>query len=191
MSLNIALGARNGAKNSREENDFYATHPMSTRIFLDALERDGIKLSNQIWEMACGEGHMSEVFKEYGHEVYSSDLIDRNYGDVKDFLECNTPVDADLFTNPPFKDSLKFAYKGNELLTEGHLFGLFLKLQFLEGKARRQLFEQYPPKYIYVYSNRQLCSKNADFENYHAKTLSFGWFLWEKNFKGDPIVRWI
>ncbi len=42
---------------------------------------------------------------------------------------------------------------------------MFLKIQFLEGKARRALFEEYPPKTIYVSSSRLRCAMNGDFEN--------------------------
>lgn len=31
MSLNLIMGARNGAKNEREQNDFYATHPNAVK----------------------------------------------------------------------------------------------------------------------------------------------------------------
>ena len=45
---------------------------------------------------------------------------------------------------------------------------MFLKVQFLEGKARRKLFEKYPPKCVYVSSSRILCAKNAMFDEKRA-----------------------
>ena len=50
------LGASNHSKTERAENDFYATDPHSLKIFLDTLDRDGIKLHDNIWEPACGQG---------------------------------------------------------------------------------------------------------------------------------------
>lgn len=194
MSLNLIMGARNGAKNTREKNDYYATEPNAVRIFLDKLKQDRVKLNPTIWECACGEGHMAEVFKEYGYKVISTDLIDRGYGKVENFLENSLlkTFKTDIFTNPPFKQATEFAYKGLETLgADGDKLGLFLKIQFLESKERRQLFEKYPPKYIYIYTDRQQCSMNGDFENLKAKTQAYIWVIWEKGFIGEPVTRWI
>ena len=36
--LNLIMGARNGAKTSREENDFYATNPKALDLFISAFD---------------------------------------------------------------------------------------------------------------------------------------------------------
>lgn len=191
-NLNLIMGARNGAKIIREENDFYATHPQATRDFLDILKKDKVKLSPFIWECACGQGDMAKVFREYGFNVYATDLIDRGYGLTGiDFLTSDYLTDCDIFTNPPFKLAEEFAYRGNEILTNNHYFGLFVKIQFLESKSRKILFEKFKPKYIYVYSERQQCSRNGDFENFKAKTQAYIWVIWQKNYTGETVTRWI
>ena len=194
MSLNLIMSSGKRADGKpRQENDYYATHPQAVRDFLVALHKDGVVLSNFIWECACGEGHMAKVFKHYNYNVYATDLIDRGYGTPNvDFLTTyDFPRDCDIFTNPPFKLAEEFAYRGNEILDKGHKFGLFVKIQFLESKSRKVLFELYPPKYIYVYSERQQCSMNGDFENLKAKTQAYIWVIWEKDYKGETVVRWI
>ena len=40
-----------------------------------------------ILEPCCGEGHISNVLKDAGHIVTSSDLIDRGYGEVKSIFD--------------------------------------------------------------------------------------------------------
>ena len=85
--------------NDRIENDFYATP-------LDAIE-DLIKyekFDGKIWECSCGDGAISDPLIKAGYDVYSSDLIDRGYGEVKDFLTTNDKVD-NIITNPPFNFS--------------------------------------------------------------------------------------
>ena len=196
MSLNLIMGARNGAKNVREENDFYATNPSAITDFLIALDRDGVELNKYIWECACGKGHIAEVFKDNSYIVHATDLIDRGYGiSGVDFLTTydfpNGYDGYDIFTNPPFKLAEKFAYRGNQILGKGCKFGLFVKIQFLESKSRKKLFEKYPPKYVYVYSERQQCSMNGDFENLKAKTQCYCWVIWEKGYKGETVLRWI
>lgn len=68
---------------------------------------------------------------------------------------------------------------------------MFLKIQFLEGQARKKLFEEYPPKYVYVNSKRQLCAMNGNFKKYKAIAICYCWFIWEKGWKGEPRIRWI
>lgn len=195
MSLNLIMSSGKRADGKpRQENDYYATHPQAVRDFLIALDRDGVELNKYIWECACGEGHMAKVFKEQKHicSVYATDLVQRGYAeDVIDFLTTTKKWNGDIFTNPPFKLAEEFAYKGNEILKRGNKIGLFVKIQFLESKSRKKLFEEYPPKYIYVYSERQQCSMNGDFENLKAKTQAYIWVIWEKDYKGETITRWI
>lgn len=187
----VQLGASNHSLKDREVNDFYATDPNSLEIFLKALERDNIKLHHNIWECACGQGHLSNVLINNNYEVYSSDLINRGYGETKDFLKCNNLFPGDILTNPPYKNAKDFVKHSLDLLEEGNYYIMFLKIQFLEGKDRRKLFDKFPPKYVYVNSARQLCAMNGEFEKYNATALCYCWFIWEKGFKGEPIIRWI
>lgn len=68
---------------------------------------------------------------------------------------------------------------------------MFLKLTFLESKARQKLFEKYPPKTIYVFRNRVDCWKNGIKPDKPSKAVCYAWFVWEKGFKGDPVIKWI
>ena len=85
-SAHATLGARNYALEDRQVDDYYATQPQAAH-FLMAEE----KFSPLIWECACGEGHLSEEFKKAGYTVFSSDLVDRGYGLVQDFLLTEAP----------------------------------------------------------------------------------------------------
>lgn len=78
----VNLGAHNAAVSEREENDYYATDPRAVEML---LERESF--SPCIWEPACGEGHIARELERAGYTVYASDLIDRGYGAVRDFLE--------------------------------------------------------------------------------------------------------
>ena len=82
-----------------------------------------------------------------------------------------------------------------DISDEGVKVAMFLKLTFLESKARKKLFEKYPPKVLYVSSSRLQCAKNGDFEKYKqagvGTAVAYGWFVWEKGFKGEPVIRWI
>lgn len=76
------LGASSHSEHNREDNDYYATDPNT----IDKLFRVE-DFSENIWEPACGGGHLSTRMKSFGKNVYSTDLIDRHYGDgTCDFL---------------------------------------------------------------------------------------------------------
>lgn len=79
-----------------------------------------------------------------------------------------------------------------EISAPGTKVAMFLKIQFLEGKARRKLFEKYPPKTVYVSSARLKCAMNGDFEKYAKSTaVCYAWYVWVKGFTGDPVIKWI
>lgn len=188
-SIFSPLGASNHSKEERQENDFYATEPKAIELLLD-LE----KFNKNIWECACGMGHLSEVLIKNGHNVRSTDLIDRGYGSGGiDFLEQKDKFDGDIITNPPYKFTSEFVYKALELIPDGNKVAMFLKVQFLEGKARRKLFDKFPPKIIYVSSSRLLCGRNGDFEatiKNGGSAVAYAWYIWEKGYDGDTIIRW-
>lgn len=188
----VQLGASNHSNKEREQNDFYATDPKSLEIFLEKLDEDKIYLHKNIWECACGKGHLSKVLEEKGYNVHSTDIVDRGYGIGNvDFLKQDTSFEGDILTNPPFKYAEKFVEKSMSLLKDNYYLILFLKIQFLEGQARKEMFKKYPPKYIYVNSKRQLCAMNGEFEKYNATAICYCWFIWQKSWKGETVIRWI
>ena len=90
---------------------------------------------------------MSRVLEAAGCEVVSRDLVDRGYGEVADFLAIdNLEWDGNIVTNPPYKYAQEFVEKALSIIPEGKKVAMFLKLTFLEGKARRSLFRSAPYK---------------------------------------------
>ena len=73
---------------------------------------------------------------------------------------------------------------------------MFLKIQFLEGQARKEWFKNSPLKYVYVFSKRQ--DPWRDGESLNPKTgkkwgstMCFAWFVWEQGYAGEPTIKWI
>lgn len=31
---------------------------------------------------------------------------------------------------------------------------------------------------------------NGDFANVHGSATAYGWFVWQKGFQGDTIIKW-
>lgn len=183
------LGASNHALDTRQKDDYYATHPRAAELLLEVEPN-----LNSIWESACGEGHLAMVFDEAGKLAKVSDIIDRGYPQtvVFDFLQGgNHWEDGDIVTNPPYKHAQQFVEKALEYIDEGRKVCMFLKVTFLEGKARKEFFKKYPPKIIYICSGRIPCAKNGNFDNYPSSAIAYAWYVWEKGYKGETIVRWI
>ena len=144
-----------------------------------------------ILEPSCGEGHISEVLKAHGYDVVSRDLIDRGYGEVADFLSIdNLEWNGDIVTNPPYRFALDFVEKALQIIPKGRKVAMFLKLTFLEGKGRRHLFRTQPPCRVWVSSSRLKCAVNGDFDAMDGSAAAYAWFIWEKGYKGETILKW-
>lgn len=188
-SIYRTLGASNHTEKEREQHDYYATEPKAMELLL-AEEQ----FAPVIWECACGEGHLSKVLEANGYEVISTDLVYRGFGDSEplDFLkETLDGFEGDIITNPPYKYALDFVKKALESVQQGRKVAMFLKLQFLEGKTRKQFFLENPPKVIYVSSSRLICAMNGEFDKISSSAVAYTWFVWEKGFHGDPVIKWI
>ena len=193
-ALFVCNGAVGHALEERAENDYYSSSPKAA-VWLMKIEPQ----INKIWENAVGGGHLAEEFRKAGKLGAVSDLVDRGYypegiptkyGD--DFLKFNKIWKGDIATNPPFISNTSWVKHSLELLTEGRYLALFMKITFLEGKARKELFKELPPVRVWVSSSRIMCCKNGDFEKYgkQSSAACYAWFIWQKGYKGDTIIKW-
>lgn len=190
-SVFACLGASNHSDHEREKNDYYATDP----IALELLTKK-IKLPHVICEPACGEGHLSKWLVEHGHKVYSSDLIDRGYGDVQDFFEMDKLPDdcSTILTNPPYKYALEFVLHSLKLLPEKGLCIMFLKTTFLESVGRyNALFKDNPPCIVAQCISRVQCCINGEFDKVKSSSAqAYAWFIWQKSERViNPRIMWI
>lgn len=177
----------------RADGDFYATQEKTVKSFLNVFDMKG-----SILEPACGMGHISKILESHypNSEIVSTDLFDRGYGEAGiDFLthDYNRTFD-NVITNPPFKYAKEFVEKGLELSNDKVI--MLLKVQFLESQSRKDFLVNSPLKYIYVFSDRQSTLKDGLERNPltgkpWSTTLLLAWFVWEKDYTGEPIIRWI
>ena len=178
----------------RVEDDFYATPEGAIK---DILDRE--ILNGSILEPACGEGHISKLLKEYypTSEIISTDLIQRDdkfnigvQGNI-DFLtyDYNRKFD-NVITNPPFNLAQEFIERALQLSNNKVI--MFAKIQLLEGTKRREMFDNTPLKYVYVFSKRQNPLRNGSPTDEKGKpwasTMCFAWFVWEQGYISEPII---
>lgn len=172
----------------REKNDYYATDPKAIDLLLQYEVFD-----RNIWECACGEGNLSTALKEYGYNVFSTDLIDRGYpDDIVDFLKTDIKFAGDIITNPPFKHATEFITKALDVIPYGNKVAMFMKLTYLSGKKRyHEIYSKYPPSKVYVFTGKIACSKNNLPEGFKGGAMDYAWFIWEKGKIGCTDLRWI
>lgn len=195
-SIFKTLGASNHTEKERQEDDYYATDPIASEWLLQLEEFGDVIIDN-----SYGAGHLMQPFIEKGYEVIGYDIKKRFQDDLpdnvsfheKDFLTVSDSIKADVVFNPPYSKAAKFVEHTLSLVEDGCKVCAFLKIQFLEGKSRKLLFEKYPPRTVYVSSSRLLCAKNASFEEMIAgggSAVAYAWFVWEKGYKGITELKW-
>lgn len=198
-SIFVCNGATGHSKNGgRAEYDFYASEPKCATLLMEIEPQ----ISN-IWENAVGEGHLAEEFRKAGKLGAVSDLIDRGYRPEGiptkyglDFLKLDKVWKGDIVTNPPFQEVTgkgqgQWVKHSLDCITEGHYLALFMKITFLEGKTRKDLFKELPPLRVWVSSSRLNCAKNGDFEKYgKGSAACYCWYIWQKGYKGSTELKW-
>ena len=170
--------------NDRAKNDFYATPYEATNSLLKKE-----KFKGNIWECACGDGAISKVLIKNGYNVYSSDLINRGYGDeTVDFFKTDKKFD-NIITNPPFKYSQQFVE--HSLKSARYKVAILNKLSFLESIKRKPFFLETPLRTVYVFSYRIPYLKNGMNGTKRGSVMAFAWFVWEKGYERKPYIDWI
>lgn len=178
-------------KNSvRAENDYYATEPKALEELLKYEKFENV------WECACGEGHLSEVLKKHNIHGRSSDLINRGYGEVEDFLRSDVKeYDGDIVTNPPFKFATEFVINALRTVKENRKVAMLCRVQFIEGNQRYiKIFDKYPPQTIYTPVKRLNCARNGEFAKFKTNShnaMMFAWFVWQKGNFNETKLKWI
>ena len=201
-------GGINGARSimgSRQEPDdsldYFPTPPWATRALIEyVLPEIGVtgRQLNSVWEPACGEGHISEVVKEYGVKVYATDIFDYGraqdrlcdflFGDYAPHVKKN-PYDW-IITNPPFGDeAIKFVQVGLDQAKVG--VAMFFRSQWaVEGVERYEtIFRDHPPTMCAFFVERvNLCKGRWDPDGTTA--TAYCWLVWKKNEAPRPTF-WI
>lgn len=197
----ISHGARalmQGRVEPDDSLDFFPTPPWATRtLFEIVLPHLGVERIDQGWEPAEGEGHMTEVLREYIPKVFASDVYDYGRGAViSDFLADHPLMPAGatwIITNPPFTGredrALAFAKRALSIARDG--VALFVRSQWLvEGGDRyRDLFEKVPPTLCAFFSERVPLHK-ARWEPDGSTMTAYSWVVWIVGEKPFPPL-WI
>lgn len=191
-SVFVCNGDNSHSEDERATGDYYATDPKAVEALLKVE-----KFSPYVWESACGGGHIVGVLEKHGYKVKKSDIVNRGLQgtEIIDFLkvkkeDIKQDFSRDIITNPPYKFAKEFVENALKISMDGVKIAMFLKLTFLESKARKELFKKYPPKTVYVFAERMKCFANG-VDDGKSSAVAYAWFVWEKGFAGNPVIKWL
>lgn len=162
---------------AEHRDDFYATPPEAVYALLKVE-----KFSGKIWEPACGDGAIVNIFRAAGYQVYATDLVERgcpNSDSRVDFLlEPVSPFQIGaIVTNPPYalagrfvEHALKFAPK----------VAMLLRLAFLESSRRSTILDNGLLARVYVFKERLPFMHRAGWTGKRSSSsIAFAWMIWE------------
>lgn len=170
----------------RQKDDFFPTPERATLALL-AVE----KFHGAIWEPACGNGAISKVLAAEGYAVESTDLVNRGFGLTPvDFLMEHKSLAPNIVTNPPFKLAVPFVRQALNLAT-GKV-AMLLKIAFLEGVERAEVFKKSPLARVLVFSRRlSFVGPNRKSSLEGSGMMAFAWFVWDHRHSGAPTIGWL
>ena len=188
------LGSSNHSESERVKDDFYATPKIAVdKLFLE-LEKLKINLPEVIIEPSVGTGSIAIPFCEKGYFIMGFDITNRGFPNtnIVDWLTVSRP-DIDnlaIVANFPYNKIQEHTEHSLSVLKDGEYLIELAKIQFLEGKARREMFNKNPPKYVLVFSERIKCLANGE-NTGGSSAICFCWYIFQKGFKGMPQVDWL
>lgn len=188
-------------KTGKDGLDYFPTPSSATEAFLRTFVEKVSPLTGRVWEPACGEGHISEVLKQRGLSVVSTDIKNYGYGDgFCSFLDGEHPVAKEvisggvdiIITNPPYNIAEEFIHRALEVSNRWVM--MLARLQFLESIGRyERLWTKTPPHACFLYAKRvHMVAGRLPNKSDGGSSLAFCWLTWDKWAK-DEITRffWI
>jgi len=159
----------------RKKSDFYET-PYSLTWLL--LENE--KIEGSVLEPACGNGAISKIVGGIAYDI------------EKDFFKEQNKFDV-VITNPPYSLAYEFILKAKSIANKKIIF--LLPLSYLHGKKRFDKVwsdKVFPLARIYVFTRYPMLGEQLRIDGkYNTGMMVYAWYVWEKNYIGEPIIRWL
>lgn len=177
----------------RNKNDYYQTPYSMTRQLLEVENFEG-----KILEPCCGAGAIVKVLRDYDKSVDYCDLnnefsLTGIFKNFKDFINDDFDRYDNIITNPPYSLANEFILKAKEITN--NKIAMLLPLNYLHGVTRYNeiyLDRKFPLKAVYVFCRYGMLEETIrDDGSYRTGMMVYAWYIWDKDYKGEPIIRWI
>ncbi|ARR52014.1 SAM-dependent methyltransferase [Rhizorhabdus wittichii DC-6] len=170
---------------------------------------DHVSLQGAIGDPCCGRGTIPTAARARGHETIAADLHDRGYihlDGVADFLADATLFEGvnNLVFNPPYsyrpRIAEAFVRRALELAANAsgphRIVAALVPLKWLATQVRFDLFVEFPPREVLVFSTRPSMPPGNKIEElgdraFKGGTIDYCWVVWEIGYRGPTATRWI
>lgn len=172
----------------REPDEFYPTPPEPIRALLHA-EIDRLRDFDAVWDASAGDGALVREMESVGLNVVASDLVDRGAGfDIKSFYDFKVAPSKCSVQNPPFDQcgwgNGKARWLRHALDTlDLDYMALLMNWGWPGAGGLAPFWAEHPPARVY------LMRWKIDFTGQGAPPMLNGWFVWDKSWKGETILR--
>jgi len=178
----------------RDKNDFYPTPLGLCRAALSKVDYWRV---GSILDPGCGTGVWGEAARERWPSAYLEgiDIVQKldDYDTYDQLSLCNylfysSYRSFDLVVgNPPYKFAEEFVRKSKEILREGGIILMLLRLAFLEGQERGAGFwKEFRPQTVFV------CSRRPSFTgNGKTDATAYGVYMWVDGYTGNTTLDWL
>ncbi|MGH1419924.1 MAG: hypothetical protein ACRBCJ_13795 [Hyphomicrobiaceae bacterium] len=171
--------------------EFYPTPPKATRALLAAHTFD-----SDIWEPACGQGHIAKVFEAEGFRVTSTGLVDHGYGQPgRDFLAETKPLAKNIITNPPYGRGFADAFCKHAIhITRqtGGSVAMLVAVQSLCHPTRTPFFHNHPPTVIYALDECTCWPNGIPVSRDRAIAKQrYCWLVWDFSRQEPTLFQWL
>jgi hypothetical protein len=165
---------------AREKDDFYATKPEAIDSFI-ATEGARLRaLGLRVWEPAAGDGAIVRPLREFGLDVFASDLVDRGCGaKIGSFYDFHAGLPSwAIVTNPPFQETNWRDAKGRWLYhalatLKVPYMALLLPLSAFAAGGWAEFWENHAPARVY------LMRWKIDFTGEGSPPTNHCWYVWD------------
>jgi hypothetical protein len=167
-----------------DTRDYFPTPPWAARAGGEVIKQLD-PAASWAWEPACGGGHMAHGLADYFDRVHCTDLHDYG-GDLQngaplDFLstEADSYDQADwIVSNPPFALGEEFIRTAWRRAQRG--VAMLLRLQFIEGGKRHQLFTRDCPLTLLAPFSERVPMFEGRWDPDASSTTAYAWFVFVK-----------
>lgn len=177
------------APQPRQAQDWYVEPAWCVDALIQAERFEGA-----IWDPACGCGTIPQRFRAAGYLAAGTDIADRGFGGVHDFLSGEAKVDAqNIVCNPPYKLAPEFIRQA--LALADRKVAMIVQQQFPYSQGRHALFTQTPLARLYFLSQRPSMPPGDKLlaGEIEAKggSVDYLWMVWDKAHTGAPTAHWL
>lgn len=185
-----ATGNKARREVEREPLDFQPT-PLEPFLALAQAERGELARFDTLWEPACGDGRMARQMRAAGFKVAMSDIVDRGcHAIVRNFYDFKRAPAPAIITNPPFQECNSRDGKGRWIKHALDELGvdymaLLLNWNWPAANGLGTLVDRLPLARVY------LMRWKIDFTGEGAPPMNCGWFIWDREWKGETVLRFL